>query len=489
MLLPRPAGPSTAPCRRPWGLPVLAALLGVACRPDPAPPPPAAPPDVLLVVLDTLRADVLTPYGGQRPISRQLEQVAAAGVVFEDVVAPSIWTWTSHASLFTGVDPWVHGAHADPTGPTGRVTGLLPDQPTLAETFGAAGYRTISLSANCWIGPELGLVRGFDRAECTDNDAEIVRRAQAVMADPDDRPLFLFVNLLTAHAPYLIQDKVPFSARHAAALAPDRAPDWARPFLDPDHGAGLYFQKATPDAPELTGEQAYTLGLFDIPDDGLAMVRDLYDGDVAGVDAALQQLVQAWNGGGHGDGIVAVTSDHGEALGDGHRLGHWGRFGGDVLHVPLVVAAPGRLPAGARVDAPVPLRRLAPTLAALAALPGEHPDSLLPLLDGAPAGDPPVAAFWLNGEHAARDPRLAAGLHLAFRDGARTIVVQGDRVSAYDHRADPAFAHDLADAQGIDRDAWLARARSLADTARSGTPEDRLSPALQEQLRALGYLH
>jgi arylsulfatase A-like enzyme len=92
-----------------WG--VLAVALLVACCTVSAPEPEAELPDVLLVVLDTVRADRLSTYGYERPTSIQLDALAQAGVVFEDVTAPASWTWPSHASLFTGTPPWVHGAH------------------------------------------------------------------------------------------------------------------------------------------------------------------------------------------------------------------------------------------------------------------------------------------------------------------------------------------------------------------------------------------
>ena len=119
-------------------------------------------PDVLLVVLDTVRADRLSAYGHERPTDLYLSALAeASGVLFEGVTAPAPWTWPSHASLFTGEVPWVHGAHLALLESEDErfhhaginATRMREDLPTLAERFSEAGYRTVSLSANQWLAP------------------------------------------------------------------------------------------------------------------------------------------------------------------------------------------------------------------------------------------------------------------------------------------------------------------------------------------------
>ena len=103
-------------------------------------------PDILFVILDTLRADHVSSYGYPKPTTPQLDAVAEAGALFEDVTAPGAWTWPSHASIFTGEPPWIHGAHSAPDLETEnqvedpdidslgiRVTKMREDLPTLAE--------------------------------------------------------------------------------------------------------------------------------------------------------------------------------------------------------------------------------------------------------------------------------------------------------------------------------------------------------------------
>ena len=128
-----------------------------------------------MVVEDTVRADALSVYGNPRPTSPQLAEVARVGVTFDDVTAPSSWTWPTHASLFTGLMPWEHGAHFGAAEDEGvwsldplplLVTMPRSDVPTLAERFADAGYRTVVLTGNPIVGPDLAaMVRGFELAE------------------------------------------------------------------------------------------------------------------------------------------------------------------------------------------------------------------------------------------------------------------------------------------------------------------------------------
>lgn len=461
---------------------MIAALLACSGPVIEAPPPL---PDVMIVVLDTVRADRLSAYGHSRPTSLQLEAIADAGVRFTDVTAPAPWTWPSHASLFTGLYPWEHGAHwaDDPArmiefsqGDEGwQLAPMRTDVPTLAERFGAAGYRTHALSANCLLHPDLGLMRGFSEASCAKNDAEIVASARAVLDADDDQPLLLFVNLLSAHGPYLVAPGVPFSAQHTAAFSPGGL-DWAEPYLDPS-GPGLNLQRY-PDASGLNGEMAYASGALQIPPADLSAIADLYDGDLIRLDHALKVLVTAWNAGGHGGGILAVTSDHGELLGEHRRIGHGGDVFDDLLQVPLVIAAPGRLDAGATIETPVGLHRLGATLLSLAGVePGGFAGASL--LSG--ASGPVYAGVWglpYWGERV--DARFAIARRYA-RDGGYTALMSAGGVPVV--RGEDGVVNDPA---VIDRFTAL-----LAPTFEETLPA-MVAPAVSERtaelLEALGYV-
>ncbi|MEC8424021.1 MAG: sulfatase-like hydrolase/transferase, partial [Myxococcota bacterium] len=261
-----------------------------ACGDDaPRPVAPAErPPDVLLVVLDTVRADALSTYGNPRPTSPQLSAIADAGVRFADVTAEGSWTWPSHATLFTGLPPWEHGAHLAPPDEGGVQVGPDPfhasamrsDVPTLAERFSAAGYRTVSISANRLVAPDFGLTRGFGAASNPADDAAVVAAATAALAVPDERPLLLFVNLYGAHAPFDVQ---PVSwLRTHPLLQLESQPPWLAPYLTQEGARLNYFLQ--PEGASRIGIFAYMRGELQIPAEGLSLLKDVYEGEVSAVD-------------------------------------------------------------------------------------------------------------------------------------------------------------------------------------------------------------
>src|SRR5262245_31766779 len=189
-----------------------------------APAPPGAP-DVVLVVLDTVRAGSVSTYGYARPTAPALDALAAEGALFLDATSPSTWSLPSHASLFTGRYPSSHGAHGEHRFLDGRF-------PTLAEALARHGYETFCFTANAWISDGLGLTRGFGYqdisllahggAGCgfsfilrlldglglqeTDKGGSLVAESFEAWARerPADgeRPAFVFLNFIEAHFPY-----------------------------------------------------------------------------------------------------------------------------------------------------------------------------------------------------------------------------------------------------------------------------------------------
>lgn len=461
----------------------------VGCSGEPVPPPTR--PDVLLVVLDTVRADVLSTYGHDRVTDAQLAQVAAAGVVFEDVTAPGSWTWPSHASLFTGVGPWVHGARtrsvappdADPRARFTRVSAMRSDLPTLAERMVAGGYRAEAITQNTWLHPDLGLTRGFEKTTVVEPCPQLVAEVERVLAAPDDRPSFLFLNILLAHAPYYLAP-VPWLKGRAPDLQAGTAPDWTAPFLTTEPSPGLDLYRTTPGL-DKSGFQAVMSGALTLPPGGMPLIRDLYEGGVAAADYCFLKALQPWLAK-HPGGVVVVTSDHGEYLGEHGLLEHGQTAWGPVLNVPLVVAAPGRLPAGTRVQTPVQLQDVPGTILELVGLPPIG-RSLLPVVSGAPREGAIMAAAWHHPEPAAEIGGPFTSDWWLYRSGEEVVVYNSDgAVHLYDHATDPLLEVDLAGAQP-------ERAGTLAAEGRAAFPVTEAAAGIvvpddvAERLRVLGY--
>jgi arylsulfatase A-like enzyme len=452
----------------------------------------AAQPDVLVVVLDTVRPDMLSTYGYSKPTAPQLDAVAAAGVTFEDVTAPGSWTWPSHASLFTGVGPWEHGAHASLSeagvGLSGGHWGLLAmrsDLPTLAERFTAAGYRTVSLASNRFLDPALGLTRGFETAE-TMHDATLSKRAVELLGEPRDRPLFLFINILLAHAPWEVYP-APWSMAHKARLSsPETAPAWSRGLLMSDPpGIDLY---EIPPGSKMGGFRSLMSGTLEIPAEDMPMITDLYTGGITAADFLLNRILTAWNVG-RPDGVVAVTSDHGEYLGEHGMWEHGKTVFGEVTSVPLVIAAPGRLPKGRRISTPVQLQDLHDTVLALAGIDVPTPRALLGVIEGEERPGPIQAKAW-----ASRPWRDSVGGVFAhdwslYREGMEALIFSsaGDKM-LFDLSVDGGMVNDLASAKPERVDALWSRASKAFPEGKAASSGPELSAELVEELKALGYL-
>ena len=448
------------------------------------------PPDVLVVVLDTVRPDRLKTFGGSRPTSNQLDAIADAGVAFTDVTASGTWTWPSHAALFTGQPPWVSGAHwSTDSGSIDQKTGywnvsaMRTDLPTLAERFGSAGYRTVSLASNSLLDPKLGLTRGFARAEWLKRDESVVTAAKALLADTDPRPLFLFINLMAAHAPYTLAPAVPWSNKHRRTLHPEKAPDWVKRYrAHRDPPALALGQRPGPQ--QLTGEEAFAKGSLQLTEQDLRFIADLYDGELVRLDRAMVDIVGAWNQSGRGGGVVAVTSDHGEYLGEHGLIGHGIRVFDEVTRVPLVIAAPGRLVQGLSVDTPVQLRDLYPTLLDLAGIDPGAEGSLVSVIETGDRPGPILSRAWPMPVFSRNvGDRYVHGQRL-YREGNKALVVDDDgRAALYSMSADRTMTVPLNE----DLEPWLKKAATAFPESKASGAVTVPDEALQ-QLKALGYM-
>jgi arylsulfatase A-like enzyme len=443
--------------------------------------------DILLVVADTVRADRISAYGYWRRTTPQLDALAAAGTLFEDVTAPSCWTLPSHASLFTGEPPWVHGSHRRASGGVSvngwSVSAMRDDLPTLAERLRELGYRTVSISANPWFSYDIGLTRGFEHTELHADSRRLVQAALEEIERPRDRPLFLFLNFMDAHSPYL-NGPPPWNAP-AAALEEESAPEWLRPYLM-TRVAGVDLTGADQKLPSAALRLAR--GELEIPREGFALLGTLYDAGVAGVDYVLHHVVPAWAQASPSSAIL-VTSDHGEALGEHASLDHHFSVYPEVLRVPLVIAAPRIFPAGARIDTPVRLEDVYDTVLELAGE-SDTPRSLARHVSPEPpAPEPVAAAVWPERGMARHLGGRYADVLRLYREADEAIVIGADGTEFYDLRTDPQMRSDLAGERPERVAALHARAASHFGADHAGSAaEIALDPTTSERLRSLGYV-
>jgi arylsulfatase A-like enzyme len=347
----------------------LALLAG--CRgssPGTAPPPQNAGINVLFITVDTLRPDHLSAYGYRRKTSPAIDELASKGVVFD--LAFTYWPKTrgSFAAMFTSLYASQHGL-------TVRDRDLPEFNETLAEVFQKAGYRTAASVDNGNLDSSLGYAQGFETYEETWLSAEselerteiITRFGEEFLAGKDARPFFLWLHYVNPHAPY---DP---PAEHLARFQGDGIVPRGSPLAAVVGFHGGVNRK-------MTAEGARTWGDY----------VDRYDAEILLADEHVGRVLKALNQGPHaGTTIVALTSDHGESLGEhGYYFDHGDDLFNPSLRIPLVVSFPGFLPTGERVSAAVSTLDLYPTLLDLAQLPfptgppGLQGSSVLPLIRG-----------------------------------------------------------------------------------------------------------
>jgi len=314
----------------------------------------AAPPrHVVLIVVDTLRADHLSLAGYGRPTSPRLEALAREGTVFTRAYAHSSSTRPSVATILTGRLPSAHGVV------TQGADGLAPEVPFLPARLREAGFRTLAFVTNPQVHPKLGFARGFDVFEpifpgglepaelnafdlVTRPAGEVLARArEAIAAAPREMPLFVYVHLLDPHAPY------------------EPPPGWRERFTQPGYEGpitGTLFDFAADDA--MREDPAH-----------LAQFEGLYDGEIAYTDAAIGDFVEWLRREGRLDHtLVGITADHGEEFLEHDDLGHGLTLYEEVVRTPMLWLGAG-VPEDDRRDALVGLVDVAPTVLEAVGLP------------------------------------------------------------------------------------------------------------------------
>jgi arylsulfatase len=437
------------------------ALAGTGCRPAP-------PPLVLLVTVDTLRADHLGAYGDPRGLTPRLDALAAASVVFTRAYAPASFTLPSLASLLTSRYP-------EEVGVDGNSSVLHPAAPTLATHLKAQGFATGAVVSNYVLRSASGFGRGFDVYDATFPQREAVRpvperrgpeTSAAALATLDrlrseHKPVFLWVHYQDPHGPY-----APPAELRERQLPRERA--------QPDGGRELSVSK------DQHGEGAIPKYQYLEPHREAAFYRAGYAGEVAYLDGAVGTLLDGVARRGLLEAATIVfASDHGEALGEeDYWFSHGERLSDPLVRVPFLVRGPG-LDAARREDV-ASLLDAFPTLAARAGAPlpaGRGRDLLAP---GAPRQESAIYQSTLK----VSEVRREALVDLGFKYMVEARGLPRERLFRV---ADETRDLAASDPQALERmRAALAAARS--SLARVAASRQQMSPEDEAALGTLGYV-
>ena len=389
----------------------------------------APPTGIVVITLDTTRADRLSSYGFMNVSLPALERLAREGVVFDAATSVAPITLPAHTSLFTGLRPPRHGVRDNADSP------LAERFTTLAESLTARGFRTAGFVSSVVLDPDRGLAQGFQTyagvtADPTPGERRRQRRGDAVVDDVldwiahiGDRPYFLWVHLYDAHRPY--DPPEPYATTYA---------------------------------------------------------HNLYVGEIAFADAQIGRLIEGLERRKILDrSVVVVAGDHGESLGERGEPDHGIFIYENVLRVPLMMRAPGLAPG--RVGDVVRLTDVMPTILDLLDVPLRAADvdgiSLVPLMSGQ-AANLDLEAF----AESVQQERFGWSALGALRAG-RFKAIDAPRPELYDLARDPFEATNIYGERRALADAMIARVaaiRSQAQPAAASTPRD-----VRERLAALGY--
>ena len=447
-------------------------------------------PNVVLVVLDTVRADHLSVYGYGRRTSPHLEALARHATVYQRAYAPSNATLPSHASLFTGLWPSVHGAHAD----NGGWRELDASTVTLAQRLTERGYATISIAANYnFLSHGFGLDRGFQYVDARPPEwtpfgnpppytlraglarlidwsggfsrEHLLKRTASEVTDAgiamverlrqQSRPFLLFLNYMDAHS--LCIPPEPF-----ASMFPEQRRDLP---------LGLFNQRL----------EAFHGGVpARVPAGERQFFLAQYDRAIAYEDAEIGRLVQALGDRGLGSNtMIIVTSDHGETFGERGIIGHGTSTYDDQTRVPLIVKLPGQS-ASSLVKEPTTTMMVHDWILAAAGL-GEVREAQPVVAEAFPFDVPPAMQPLVRGGRAIIEGRY------------KLITKTSSQPELYDLVDDPLEEHDLASspaglAMRAPLEARLQRWLDERPARLAQTRPRQLDTQAEKRLRSLGYI-
>jgi arylsulfatase A-like enzyme len=473
-------------------------------------------PNILLLVLDSVRAGNMSCYGYERPTTPQLDRLAAEGALFGQAISVGCWTLPVHASLFTGLYPSAHGV-------TLAKDALPEGSPTLARRLGELGYRTACFSNNPYVSEATGVTQGFDTVEdlwrgtrlhgaerskasarlkqlerrggawrWLAHAARVAKRPQSFMktwrrwrsrADSGARlthdrirqwlasqdgaaPFFIFVNYMESHEGWKSHERYNPPRPYNRRFLGGRASFWRVARLTSTKPGGSKRRR----------------------EKDLEITRGLYDGSVAYLDGQVGELLRYLESLGEmDDTVVIVASDHGDSLGEHGHVGHRLYLYEQLVHVPLIVRFPKRFSAGTRIPHLVQLCDLHPTILELAgdAVPATSDfKSLLGALEAVPHE-------FVIAENAAPKSLDSVVMRMVRDERFKYISSSNGRVELYDLIADPGETRNLAASEPSVELTMSERLREwerALEPERVESEEAAYDEETMDRLRGLGYV-
>ena len=428
-----------------FGIRVLQSWLGVTLLTCSALAAPVSAPSVILITVDTTRADRMGFLGSQRGLTPNLDSLAKQSVVFSRAYSQVPLTSPSHATILTGTYPQFNRVN-DFGMP------LAETLPYLPKVLHDHGYKTAAFIGSVILDPKSGASPGFDRgfdeydtgfASTGDRYQVYEHRAADVVSHAVDwlkahprSACFVWIHLFDPHAPY--EPPEPYKSRYAA---------------------------------------------------------NLYDGEIAYTDAALGTLLEQLKKQTLFDGsLIAVMSDHGEAFGEHGERNHGIFLYDETIHVPLLIKLPGQRFAGTRVDQRASLVDIMPTILQALSIPipksvqGKSLMALMtPSVPGASQRKPEDRSSYAETDYPYRDFGWSS---LRSLRSDKYLYVEAPRKELYDQTADPQAAHDLSKQSPAITQTLASQLTALRRGTENTTkaPESAMNPALGQKLAALGYV-
>ena len=454
--------------------------------------------NVIVYLIDTLRADHLGCYGYERETSSTMDRLAAEGVLFKKCYAQAPWTKPSTASILTSQHSAVHGAN--------DVTSVVPDSAvTLAEELKAAGFTTLFLTSNEWVSPQFGFTQGFDyvreryRSEEEELDAGALPSSYHLnklvfdwLDKHEGERFFIYIHSMDPHWPYSCPNR----------FYSDLPKGFEDHFRDQYHDVFIYSKLE--EMKEMTWDEILADHDLPVKDTG-QMLIDLYDGEIKFNDTQIKYLLKKLDNMGIGDStLFALVSDHGEEFFEHGCWEHGHSLYEEMIHVPFIVRWPGMVPRGVTIDHPVATVDMVPTildLLELPPLPDQEGRSLMEAMKGGILEESAVFSQRYGG----------AGINKkradAVRGGENHALIKGDlflienramgTYELFNRNIDPGQKWNLANSEeenlkklSSELDAWVEKEEELGEQLHGavGKRKREVDTETLERLRHLGYI-